>query len=45
MGIVVVEESSTGNSALEGPAVETAAVEEEVEIEEIVHPKEETVAP
>jgi hypothetical protein len=41
----VVDRSSTGNPAKEAPVVEVAAVEEEAEIEEIVRPKEENVAP
>jgi hypothetical protein len=45
MGIVVVNKSGTGNPATEALAVEAVAVEEEAEIEEIVHPKEENVAP
>jgi hypothetical protein len=40
----VVEESSTGNPASECPAAEATVVEEEAEIEEIVHPKEDTMA-
>jgi hypothetical protein len=45
MGVVVVEESSTGNPAMEAPAAEATATEEEAEIEEIIHPEEEKVAP
>jgi hypothetical protein len=45
MGIVVVEKSGTGNPAMEAPAIKAAAVEEEAEIEEIVHPEEENMAP
>jgi hypothetical protein len=45
MGVVVVEESDTGNPTTEAPAVEATATEEEVEIEEIIHPGEEKVAP
>jgi hypothetical protein len=45
MSIVVVEESSAGNPAMEAPAAEGAATEEEAEIEEIIHPEEEKVAP
>jgi hypothetical protein len=45
MGTVVVDKSGTENPAIEAPAIEAAAVEEEVEIEEIVHPKEENMAP
>jgi hypothetical protein len=45
MGIVVVEESSTRNPATEAPAAEAAATEEEAEIEEIIRPEEEKVAP
>jgi hypothetical protein len=37
MGIVVVKKSGTGNPATEALVVEAAAVEEEAEIEEIVH--------
>jgi hypothetical protein len=44
MGVVVVEESSAGNLAAEAPAAEGVVTEEEVEIEEIVHPEEEKVA-
>jgi hypothetical protein len=36
MGIVMVKKSSTGSPATEALAVETAAVEVEVEIEEIM---------
>jgi hypothetical protein len=45
MGIMVVEESGTVNPATEAPVVEAAATEEEVEIEEIICPEEEKVAP
>jgi hypothetical protein len=45
MGVVVVEKSGTGNSAIEAPAVEAAVVGEEAEIEEIIRPEEENVAP
>jgi hypothetical protein len=45
MGVVVVNKSGTKNPAIEAPAVEATTVEEEVEIEEIVHPKEENMAP
>jgi hypothetical protein len=45
MGVVVVEKSGTGNPATEALAVEAALVGEEAEIEEIVRPKEENVAP
>jgi hypothetical protein len=45
MGIVVVDKSITGNLAIEAPTVETVVVEEEVEIEEIIHLEEENVAP
>jgi hypothetical protein len=41
----VVDRSSTGNPAIEALAVEATAVEEEAEIEEIVRPKQENVAP
>jgi hypothetical protein len=41
----VVEESGTGNLASRDPAADAATVEEEAEIEEIVRPEEETVAP
>jgi hypothetical protein len=43
--VVVVKESGTGNPATEAPAAEAAATEEEAEIEEIICPKEEKVAP
>jgi hypothetical protein len=42
---VVVEEGGTGNPTTKDPAVEAAATEEEAEIEEIIHPEEEKVAP
>jgi hypothetical protein len=45
MGVVVVEESGAENPATEALAAEGTATEEEVEIEEIVHPEEEKVAP
>jgi hypothetical protein len=45
MGVVVVEKSGTSNPAMEAPTVKAAAVEKEAKIEEIVHPKEENVAP
>jgi hypothetical protein len=45
MGVMVVEESDAGNPTTEAPAAEDAATEEEVEIEEIVRPEEEKVAP
>jgi hypothetical protein len=45
MGVVVVEKSGTRNPATEALAVEAAVVKEEVEIEEIVFPEEENVAP
>jgi hypothetical protein len=45
MGIVVVKKSGTRNPGTEAPAAEAAAVEEETKIEEIVHPKEENMAP
>jgi hypothetical protein len=45
MGIVVIEESGTGNPTMEAPAVEAAATEEEVEIEEIICPEEEKMVP
>jgi hypothetical protein len=45
MGVVVVKESGTGNPATEAPAAETAATKEEAEIEEIICPEEEKVAP
>jgi hypothetical protein len=41
----VVEKSGTRNPTTEALVVEAAAVEEEVDIEEIVHPEEENVAP
>jgi hypothetical protein len=44
MGVVVVEGSGAGNLAIEALAAEGAATEEEVEIEEIIHPEEEKVA-
>jgi hypothetical protein len=42
---VVVEEGGTGNPAMKGPAAEATATEEEAEIEEIIRPEEEKVAP
>jgi hypothetical protein len=45
MGVVVVDRSGTENLATEAPAVEAATVEVEAEIEEIVRPEEENVAP
>jgi hypothetical protein len=45
MGVVVVEESGTGNPPTEAVAAEAAATKEEVKIEEIIYPKEEKVAP
>jgi hypothetical protein len=45
MGVVVVEESGAENPATKALAAEGTATEEEVEIEEIVHPEEEKVAP
>jgi hypothetical protein len=45
MGVVVVKESSTGNPTMEALAVEAATFGEEAEIEEIIHPEEEKVAP
>jgi hypothetical protein len=45
MGFVLVDRSGTENPAAEAPAGEAVAVEEEPEIEEIVHPKEENMAP
>jgi hypothetical protein len=45
MGVLVAEKSGTGNPTIEAPAAEAAAVEEEAEIEEIVRPEEENVAP
>jgi uncharacterized protein (DUF169 family) len=45
MGVVVVDKSGTGNPAIEAPAVEATVVEEEVEIEEIIRPEEENMAP
>jgi hypothetical protein len=45
MGTVVVDKSSTKNPATEAPVVKAAIVEEEVEIEEIIHPEEENMAP
>jgi hypothetical protein len=45
MGIVVVKKSGTRNPATEALVVEAAAVEEEVEIEEIVHLEQENVVP
>jgi cytoskeletal protein RodZ len=45
IGIVVVKESGTGNPASEAPASEAAPAEEKAEIEEIVHPEEEKLAP
>jgi hypothetical protein len=45
MGIVVVDRSGIGNPATEALAVKTAMVEVEAEIEEIIHPEEENMAP
>jgi hypothetical protein len=45
MGVVVVEESGTGNPTTETLAAEATATEEEAEIEEIICPEEEKVAP
>jgi hypothetical protein len=45
MGVMEVEESGTGNPATEAPVAEAAATKEEAEIEEIIHPEEEKVAP
>jgi hypothetical protein len=45
MGVVVVEESGAGNPATKALAAEGAVTEEEAEIEEIICPKEEKVAP
>jgi hypothetical protein len=45
MGVVVVDKSGTGNPTIEALAVEATAVEEEVEIEEIIRPEEENMAP
>jgi hypothetical protein len=45
MGIVVVDRSGTGNPTTEALTVEAATVEEEAEIEEIIRPEEENVAP
>jgi hypothetical protein len=45
MGVVVVKESGTRSPAMEAPAAEAAATEQEVEIEEIMHLEEEKVAP
>jgi hypothetical protein len=45
MGIVVVEKSSTRNPATEALVAKAAATQEEVEIEEIIHPEEEKVVP
>jgi hypothetical protein len=45
MGFILVDRSGTENPTAEALAGEAAAVEEEPEIEEIVRPKEENVAP
>jgi hypothetical protein len=45
MGVVVVKESGAGNPATKAPAAKGAATKEEAEIEEIIHPEEEKVAP
>jgi hypothetical protein len=45
MGVVEVEESGTRNPATEAPVAKAAATKEEAEIEEIIHPEEEKVAP
>jgi hypothetical protein len=45
MGVVVVEKSGTGNPAMEALAAKASATEEEAEIEEIIHPEKEKVAP
>jgi hypothetical protein len=44
MGAIVVEESGTANLASGVPAAKATTIEEEVKIEEIVRPEEETVA-
>jgi hypothetical protein len=45
MGVVVVEEGGTGNSATKALAAEGASTEEETEIEEIIRLEKEKVAP
>jgi hypothetical protein len=45
MGFVLVDRSSIENPAAEAPAGEATMVREELEIEEIICPKEENVAP
>jgi hypothetical protein len=45
IGVVVVEKSGIGNPTTEAPVAEGAATKEEAEIEEIVRPEEEKVAP
>jgi hypothetical protein len=45
MGVVVIKKSGTRNPAKEAPAVEAAAIEEEVKIEKNHPPGEENVAP
>jgi hypothetical protein len=45
MGLVLVNGGGAKNPAIEAPTVEAAVIEEEPEIEEIVHPEEEVVAP
>jgi hypothetical protein len=45
MGVVVVEKSGTGNPTTEALAAEGATTEEEAEIEEIIYPEQEKVAP
>jgi hypothetical protein len=41
----MAEKSGTGNFATEGPTAKANVVEEEVEIEEIIHPEEEATVP
>jgi hypothetical protein len=45
MGFVLVDRSSTENPTVEALASKASTVEEELEIEEIVHPEEENVSP
>jgi hypothetical protein len=45
MGVVVVEENGTGNPTTEDPAAKAATTKEKAEIEEIIRPEEEKVAP
>jgi propanediol utilization protein len=45
MGLVLVDRGGAENLTVEAPVAEAATVEEEPEIEEIVRPEEEVMAP